>query len=146
MSVDDHLLCFLINPQTRTVTFQLPTHPWQIRDIQSAGSYRLRLSGLQSRHHTLYSYPPHMAELTSPALVQLYVTKGHSKEHCAAALRPSRKRSLYAPLLCAVSASCVCQLPFQGTLTYSIPFILTGRLLDCTVAGGHGVRSGTMSN
>ena len=120
---DDHL-----NPQTRTVTFQLPTHPWQIRDIQSAGS----LSGLQSRHHTLqqYSFPPHMANLTSQALVQLYVTKGHSKTHCAAALRPCRKRasSPDCPRLvlnctrCAVSASCVCQTPFQGALTYSTLF------------------------
>ena len=50
---DDHLLGFHIDPLNRTVTFQLPTHPWQIRDPQSAGSHRLRLSGLRSRHHTL---------------------------------------------------------------------------------------------
>ena len=52
---DDHLLGFLINPQARTITFQLPTHPWQIRDNHSAGSHRLRLSGLQSRHHALFA-------------------------------------------------------------------------------------------
>ena len=34
---DDHLPGFLIDPLNRTVTFQLPTHPWQIRDLQSAG-------------------------------------------------------------------------------------------------------------
>ena len=90
---DDHLLGFLIDPLNRTVTFLLPTHPWQIRDPQSAGSHRLRLSGLQSRHHTLqkYTYPQHLAPATAQQLTQLYVTKGHSKEHCAAALRPRGK-------------------------------------------------------
>ena len=90
---DDHLLGFHIDPLNRTVTFQLPTHPWQIRDPQSAGSHRLRLSGLQSRHHTLrqYTYPQHLIPNTSQQLMQLYMTKGHSYEHCAAALRPRRK-------------------------------------------------------
>ena len=91
---DDHLLGFLIDPLNRTVTFQLPTHPWQIRDPQSAGSHRLRLSGLQSRHHTLrkYTFPQQLAPTTAQQLMQLYMTKGHSKEHCAAALRPRGKR------------------------------------------------------
>ena len=91
---DDHLPGFLIDPLNRTVTFQLPTHPWQIRDPQSAGSHRLRLSGLQSRHHTLrkYTFPQHLAPTTAQQLMQLYMTKGHSKEHCAAALRPRGKR------------------------------------------------------
>ena len=63
---DNHLLGFHIDPLNRTVTFQLPTQPWQIRDTHSAGSHRLRLSGLQSRHHTLqqYTYPQHMADHT----------------------------------------------------------------------------------
>ena len=91
---DDHLLGFHIDPLNRTITFQLPTHPWQIRDPHSAGSYRLRLSGLQSRHHTLrqYTFPQHLTQTTSQQLVQLYMTKGHSKEHCAAALRPRREK------------------------------------------------------
>ena len=92
---DDHLLGFHTDPLNRNVTFQLPTHSWQIRDIQSAGSHRLCLSGLQSRHHTLqqYTYPPHTAQTTSQQLVQLYATKGYSKEHCAAALRPRQAKS-----------------------------------------------------
>ena len=100
---DDHLLGFHIDPLNRTITFQLPTHPWQIRDPHSARSYRLRLSGLQSRHHTLrqYTYPQHLTQTTSQQLAQLYMTKGHSKEHCAAALRPRRekKASLFAACL-----------------------------------------------
>ena len=120
---DDHLLGFHIDPLNRTVTFQLPTHPWQIRDIQSAGAHRLRLSGLQSRHHTLqqYTYPPSTAQQTSQALVQLYVTKGHSKQHCAAALRPRRTNlaCVLQPLLDApVSAFCVCQPRFRRELFY----------------------------
>ena len=93
---DDHLLGFLIDPLNRTVTFQLPTHPWQIRDPQSAGNHRLRLSGLQSRHHTLqkYTFPPHLVPTTAQQLMQLYMTKGHSKEHCAAALRPRREKTM----------------------------------------------------
>ena len=93
---DDHLLGFLIDPLHRTVTFQLPSHPWQIRDPQSAGSHRLRLSGLQSRHHTLrkYTFPQQLVPTTAQQLMQLYMTKGHSKEHCAAALRPRRKKTL----------------------------------------------------
>ena len=93
---DDHLLGFLIDPLNRTVTSQLPTHPWQIRDPQPAGSHRLRLSGLQSRHHTLrkYTFPQQLAPTTAQQLMQLYMTKGHSKEHCAAALRPRGKRTI----------------------------------------------------
>ena len=46
------------------------------------------------RHHTLrqYTYPTHLTQTTSQQLVQLYMTKGHSKEHCAAALLPRRKK------------------------------------------------------
>ena len=54
-----------------------------------------------------------MAELTSQALalVQLYVTKGHSMEHCAAALRPSRKERLHRVLLAAPLRLLVCVNP-----------------------------------
>ena len=59
---DDHLPGFLINPQTRTVTFQLPSHPWQIRDIQSVGSYRLVYSHdttpYNNTHFPQNSHPP----------------------------------------------------------------------------------------
>ena len=105
---DDHLLGFLIDPLNRTVTFQLPTHSWQIRDPQSAGSHRLRLSGLQSRHHTLqkYTYPKHLAHTTAQKLMQLYMAKGHSPAHCAAALRPRGKR------LCAGTFADCCDMYF----------------------------------
>ena len=55
---NNELLGFLVDPVTRTVTYKLP-ETWQIRDFASAGSIRLRLSGLQSRCHLIsrYSYP-----------------------------------------------------------------------------------------
>ena len=110
---DDHLLGFFINPQTRKITFQLPTHPWQIRDNHSAGSHRLRLSGLQSRHHTLqhYTYPPELASTSAQALVQLYATKGHSPVHCAAAPQPSRRKKDL-QCCCLLTVHC-CTLSFQ---------------------------------
>ena len=110
---DDHLLGFHIDPLNRTITFQLPTHPWQIRDPQSAGSHRLRLSGLQSRHHTLrqYTFPQHLKQTTSQQLVQLYMTKGHSKEHCAAALRPRREKDSPLAFFCLLYSAYFLQLP-----------------------------------
>ena len=54
----NELLGFLVDPVKRTVTYKL-LETWQIRDFASAGSIRLRLSGLQSRCHLIsrYSFP-----------------------------------------------------------------------------------------
>ena len=149
---DDHLLGFHIDLLNRTVTFQLPTHPWQIRDPQSAGSHRLRLSGLQSRRHTLrqYTYPQHLIPNTSQQLMQLYMTKGHSYEHCAAALRPRQKErdclhfAIYlfmsfliflADSYCAGFGSLCVSTPVSKGLTLAIPTILLNHLYR-TLAGG----------
>ena len=60
---DSMLLGFKVSVAERTVTYLCPKQQ-QIRDIASAGSIRLRLSGLKSRAHLIrkYSFPPSAIE------------------------------------------------------------------------------------
>ena len=84
---DDHLSGFLINPQTRT-----PGHTIS-RKLPPA----LISLTIQAPHTSTILIPTTHGRtyFTSIGTAILYVTKGHSKEHCAAALLPSGKRSLY---------------------------------------------------
>ena len=78
-TVDDfHLLGFNIDLPQRTITHIQPTQPWKIRDLTSAGSQRLALSGLASRPHAIYTYtfPPNTAAAAAEELIRLYVQKG----------------------------------------------------------------------
>ena len=61
----------------RTVIYKLPGIR-QIRDNVSAGTLRLRLSGLKSRAHLIrkYSFPSCQAQSSLHALSRLYVQKG----------------------------------------------------------------------
>ena len=65
--------------RTVTVTYQCPNQQ-QIRNIASAGSIRLRLSGLKSRAHLIrtYSFPPSAIESSFRQLALLYVQQGFS--------------------------------------------------------------------
>ena len=85
---DGHFLGFRANPATRTFEYITPP-PQQIRDFSSAGSLRLRLSGLQSRSHLVaqYSFPSTLATPALERLVQIYTAKGFSRTDCMKFIR-----------------------------------------------------------
>ena len=89
---NNELLGFLVDPVSRTVTYKLP-EAWQIRDFESAGSLRLRLSGLQSRCHLIsrYSYPQQEGPNLIHSLILLYGAKGFSIPDCYRAIRKLQK-------------------------------------------------------
>ena len=128
---DDHLLGFLINPQARTITFQLPSHPSQIRDTQSAGSYRLRLFGLQSRHHTLQqsTFPSELAFTSAQALAHQYIVL----QRCSPVVSEKRHASrssltfnlclLPLVLVAPISAFCVCVCVHPWTKGFPPPLL-----------------------
>ena len=71
-------LGFEINVAARTCHYILPPHPAQYRSAFSAGSTKLKLSGLRSRLHLLYSgtFPPRDARNIACGLLNMYLTKG----------------------------------------------------------------------
>ena len=71
---DSKLLGFKDSVAERTVTYQC-LDSQQIRDVASAGSLRLRLSGLKSRAHLIrqYSFPSSTIEPSLRQLAQSYV-------------------------------------------------------------------------
>ena len=91
----NELLGFVVDSNLRTVTYKLP-EPWQIRDFASAGSIRLRLSGLQSRCHLIsrYSYPSSESPSQIHSLILLYGAKGFSIPDCYRAIRKIQKGPL----------------------------------------------------
>ena len=88
----NELLGFLVDSNPRTVTYKLPD-PRQIRDFASAGSLRLRLSGLQSRCHLIsrYSHPNTESPSLIHSLVLLYGAKGFSIPDCYRAIQKIQK-------------------------------------------------------
>ena len=74
------LLGFKVSVAERTVTYECPNQQ-QIRNIASAESIRLRLSGLKSRAHLIrtYSFPPSAIESSFRQLALLYVQQGFSR-------------------------------------------------------------------
>ena len=80
------LLCW----SERTVIYKLPDIR-QIRDNVSAGTLRLRLSGLKSRAHLIrkYSFPSCQAQSSLHALSRLYVQKGFALSDIHSALWPT---------------------------------------------------------
>ena len=92
-TVDDgHFLGFQADPANRTFEYITPP-PQQIRDFSSAGSLRLRLSGLQSRSHLVaqYSYPKMLTEPALKRLIQVYMAKGFSRQDCMKFIRHSER-------------------------------------------------------
>ena len=85
---DMHLLGFDVDLRQRTITYIPPDASWKIRDYASAGSTRLRLSGLQSRAHLIrkYTFPSSAVERALAQLADLYVQKGHDLRSCRQAL------------------------------------------------------------
>ena len=77
------------NLHQRTISYIPPDAPWKIRDHASAGSTRLRLSGLHSRAHLIrkYTYPSSAVERALAQLADLYVQKGHDLRSCRQALK-----------------------------------------------------------
>ena len=77
--VDDHkFLGFVIDVDARSLTYILPSKPWQIRPPQSAGSISLNLSGLRSRVSLIkkYSFPSSIIPVTLGKLRALYASQG----------------------------------------------------------------------
>ena len=95
-TVDDgHFLGFQADPANRAFEYITPP-PQQIRDFSSAGSLRLRLSGLQSRSHLVaqYSYPKMLTEPALKRLIQVYMAKGFSRQDCMKFIRHSERWDL----------------------------------------------------
>ena len=80
----DELLGFDVDAANRTVTYRQPTQSWKIRDVRSAGSWNLRLSGLRSRSVLIsrYSWPPASRKVQMLQLIEKYVAKGFSRSRC----------------------------------------------------------------
>ena len=73
-TVDDHsFLGFKVCMRSRSVEYQQPTEPWQIRHYCSAGSLRIRMSGFYSRKALIqkYSWPPEQRRRQIRELQQL---------------------------------------------------------------------------
>ena len=77
---DNMLLGFAVDVDRRTVEYRQPDIR-QIRDCISAGSLRLRMSGLKSRAHLIrkYTYPTSLISSSLTQLGALYVQKGFSQ-------------------------------------------------------------------
>ena len=86
---DSHVLGFTLHLANRSITFNQPTSPWQIRDACSAGSRRLTLSGLLSRGTTIhrYSFPSNIVHSSLETLLQAYISKGHNETLCRQTLK-----------------------------------------------------------
>ena len=84
------LLGFYVGVSERTVISKLPDFR-QIRDNVSAGTLRLRLSGLKSRAHLIrkYSFPSCQAQSSLHALSRLYVQKGFALSDIHSTLWPT---------------------------------------------------------
>ena len=89
----NELLGFFVDSKLRTIQYKLP-EPWQIRDFASAGSLRLRLSGLQSRCHLIsrYTYPRTGCPDRIHSLIHLYIAKGFQSSDCYKAIRKLNKK------------------------------------------------------
>ena len=83
-------LGFFVDHRNRTVQFKFPELS-QIRDVYSAGSLRLRLSGLRSRAHSItrYTFPCTDVLRSIEQLLALYQRKGFSYKDCKRALQKS---------------------------------------------------------
>ena len=100
---DGTLLGFTIDVVQRTVRYQVPPL-WKIRDFRSAGSVRLRLSGLKSRATLIrrYTFLKQFVRDDLDQLIQLYVQKGFSKTDCQRVLY---RRQFKIPKLLALESS-----------------------------------------
>ena len=78
-----HSLGSTIDVVQRTVRYQVPPL-WEIRHLHSAGSMRLRLSGLKSRATLIrrYTFPKEFVRDDLNQLIQLYGTERFSKTDC----------------------------------------------------------------
>ena len=78
-AVTDHsFLGFTISMEQRTVQYNQPIMPWQIRHFCSAGSMRVRVAGFHSRKALIqkYAWPPSDRRRQVDLLRQLYRLKG----------------------------------------------------------------------
>ena len=80
---DGTLLGFTSDTVQQTIRYQVPPL-WKIRDLQSAGSMRLRLSGLRSRATLIrwYTFPKRFVSDDLNQLLLMYVQKGFSEADC----------------------------------------------------------------
>ena len=85
---DDLLWGFSVDVHQRTVQYR-QSDLRQIRDCVSAGSVRLRMSGLKSRAHLIrkYTHPPDLISASLFTLANLYVQKGFAQQDVFSALR-----------------------------------------------------------
>ena len=85
--VSQEFFGFFVDHRNRTVQFKFPELS-QIRDVYSADSLRLRLSGLRSRAHSItrYTFPCTDVPRSIEQWLALYQRKGFSYKDCKRAL------------------------------------------------------------
>ena len=98
-----HHRCGATNRKVPSTSIQVPPL-WKIRDFRSAGSVRLRLSGLKSRATLIrrYTFLKQFVRDDLNQLIQLYVQKGFSKTDCQRVLY---RRQFKIPKLLALESS-----------------------------------------
>jgi hypothetical protein len=75
---DFHILGFNLCVKDKTMTYMLPTKPWQIKSPHSANSLVRNASGFHSRAALIKqgTFPPEDSDAQVEALVELYISKG----------------------------------------------------------------------
>ena len=75
---DFHILGFNLCVKDKTMTYILPTKPWQIKSPHSANSLVRNVSGFHSRAALIKqgTFPPEDSDAQVEALVALYIAKG----------------------------------------------------------------------
>ena len=80
--VSDHsFLGYQICMRSRTVMYQRPMPPWQIRHYNSAGSTQIRTAGFYARKALIqkYYWPPEFRRQQVQVLRQLYAERGFTQ-------------------------------------------------------------------
>ena len=82
-TVDDHsFLGFKIDCANRTASYMQPSHSWQLRHVNSAGTWRIKAAGFASRAALIrkYAWPPGARPEQVRSLRQFYIQAGFPPE------------------------------------------------------------------
>ena len=75
---DNKILGFIVDPKSRTITYDMPSEQWQFRSPKSAGSLRLNLSGFRSRRVLIsrQTFPKQNVSHMLQSLTNIYLQQG----------------------------------------------------------------------
>ena len=76
---DQHFLGFNVDHVSRSISYIPLSFRWQVRHPHSAGSIKLRLSGLKSRLHSIrtYAWPPWDRETQTDLIKRFHINAGY---------------------------------------------------------------------